>query len=76
MIKVRIEEGKKVKVKVAGVEGDIVREIAFGMACCINEMSYGKADFDRIKQDVIRELTMITLTENGEAFDFWFDAEE
>lgn len=76
MIKIRIEEGKKVKVKVAGVESDIVREIAFGMACCINEMSYGKADFDRIKQDVIRELTMITLTENCEAFDFVFDAEE
>lgn len=71
-----MKKEKKVKVKVAGIESDIVREIAFGMACCVNELSYGKADFERIKQDVINELTKITLTEDGEAFDFGFDTEE
>lgn len=74
MIKVIIK-GKKAKIKASGEEFMTVREIAFGMACCINELAYGKADFERIKQDVICELTKITLTESGEAFDFEFDSE-
>ncbi|MBQ3124996.1 MAG: hypothetical protein IJC09_06220 [Clostridia bacterium] len=75
MIKVIIK-GKKAKTKASGEEFMTVREIAFGMACCINEMSYGKADFERIKADVIRELTKITLTEDGKAFDFGIENEE
>lgn len=74
MIKVIIK-GKKVKIKAAGEEFMTVREIAFGMAGCINELAYSKADFERIKQDVINELTKITLTERGEAFEFEFDSE-
>ena len=75
MIKARIK-GKKAKIKASGEEFMTVREIAFGMACCINELSYGKADFERIKADVIGELTKITLTDSGEAFDFGIENEE
>lgn len=75
MIKVIIKR-KKCKIKAAGEEFMTVREIAFGMACCINELSYGKADFERMKQDVINELIKIKLSEDGESFDFGFDSDK
>ncbi len=69
MIKIKIQKGK-VKIKAAGEEFMVIREIAFGAAACINEMVDGKAEFDRVKTAVIDELSKFTLTEDEKEFDF------
>lgn len=76
MIKLKMKRGN-VKAKAKGDEMFFAVEMAFGAACCINEIAKTAADFERIKRDVIRRLENITFPDvYPDEEEYIFDSEE
>ena len=68
MIKVKMKDGS-VKIKAKGNKGFVVREIAFAVAGCINEICDGPGDFEKTKDKVIDLINKIHLSDDEESFE-------
>lgn len=68
MIKIIIKGLDKVKIKAKGVPSWVAREVAFGAAACVNEVSNSSEEFVKIKNMVISELERFEISEDGEEF--------